>query len=60
MATLLNLKKEVEGKSGSKMKMTFLGGTEAHLLATEIAAAGVGIIVTQPRSFPHSWEHRRM
>lgn len=60
MASLLLLKQEVETKRGSVLKMTFMGAAEAHLLAPEIAAAGVGIILAPPRSYPYTWEQRRM
>ncbi|KAF9233435.1 hypothetical protein BU15DRAFT_53885 [Melanogaster broomeanus] len=60
IATLLNLQTEVEATSGTPMKMTLLGAAEAHLVAAEIAAANVGVIVTPPRSFPFTWEGRRI
>ncbi|KAF9239773.1 hypothetical protein BU15DRAFT_74314 [Melanogaster broomeanus] len=60
IATLLNLKTEVEAAFGTPMKMTLLGAAEAHLVAAEIAAANVGVIVTPPRSFPFTWEGRRI
>ncbi|KAJ7116354.1 hypothetical protein C8R44DRAFT_792267 [Mycena epipterygia] len=60
IANLLLLKQEVETKRGKVMKMTFLGAAEAHLLAPEIAAAGVGIILAPPRSYPYTWEQRRI
>ncbi|KAJ7178858.1 hypothetical protein C8R43DRAFT_871685 [Mycena crocata] len=60
MASLLLLKQEVETKRGSVLKMTFMGAAEAHLLAPEIAAAGVGIILAPPRSYPYTWEQRRI
>ncbi|KAH7929866.1 composite domain of metallo-dependent hydrolase [Leucogyrophana mollusca] len=60
IATLLNLKKEIEVASGAQMKMTLVRAAEAHLLAKEIAAANVGVIVTPPRSFPFTWEGRRI
>jgi hypothetical protein len=60
MASLILLKKEVEEQLDTKLKMTFLGGTEAHLLAKELAEAGVGVILTPPRSFPDTWERRRV
>ncbi|KAF7375144.1 Carbohydrate esterase family 9 protein [Mycena sanguinolenta] len=60
MASLLLLKKEVEAHHGRAMQLTFMGGAEAHLLAAEIAAAGVGVILTPSRSYPYTWEHRRM
>lgn len=36
MATLLNLKVEIEEKRGSHMKLVFAGASEAHLLARQI------------------------
>jgi len=36
MATLVQLKVEVEKKWGSKMRMSFVGGLEAHLIAKEL------------------------
>jgi len=36
MATLVELKVEVEKKKGSKMRMSFVGGLEAHLIAKEL------------------------
>lgn len=60
MASLIQLKTEIEGTTGAAMKMTFAGGTEAHLLAKEIAASGVGAIVHPVRPYPSVWEMRRM
>ncbi|EIW83128.1 hypothetical protein CONPUDRAFT_164126 [Coniophora puteana RWD-64-598 SS2] len=62
IASLLALKKEVENQSqtGAKVHMTIVGGAEAHLLARELAEADVGVIVTPPRSFPYTWESRRV
>jgi hypothetical protein len=60
IASLLLLKREVEAARGTAMKMTLLSGTEAHLLAPELAAANVGVILAPPRSFPYTWEQRRM
>lgn len=60
MASLIRLKKEVESHHGNTIQMTFSGASEAHLLAKEIADAGVGVIVTSARPFPVDWESRRM
>ncbi|KAG1742007.1 hypothetical protein EDB19DRAFT_2038647 [Suillus lakei] len=60
MATLLRLKDEYEAHSGRELRMTFAGATEAHLLAHEIAKAGVSVIVTQSKPFPSTWEQRRI
>ncbi|KAG1725689.1 uncharacterized protein EDB91DRAFT_1254630 [Suillus paluster] len=60
MATLLRLKDEYEGHSGRVLRLTFAGATEAHILAHEIAKAGVSVIVTQSKPFPWTWEQRRI
>ena len=60
MTTLLALKSEYEDETGKTLKLTFSGATEAHLLAKEIAKAGVNVVLTSPRPFPNSWEQRRM
>jgi hypothetical protein len=60
IATLIMLKKQVEGQKGDAIKLTITGASEAHLLAKELAAANVGVIVNPSRPFPASWEDRRM
>ncbi|KAF9055504.1 hypothetical protein BDZ89DRAFT_1088087 [Hymenopellis radicata] len=60
MATLLILKAQVEDKIGSRMRMVFSGATEAHLLAQEIAQAGVGVILNPVRPIPLTWDERRI
>ncbi|KAJ7691755.1 hypothetical protein B0H17DRAFT_1062568 [Mycena rosella] len=60
IASLLVLKREVEAQRGVTLKMTLVGGAEAHLLAPELAAANVGVILMPSRSFPYTWEHRRI
>ncbi|KAJ3788928.1 hypothetical protein GGU10DRAFT_409044 [Lentinula aff. detonsa] len=60
MASLLQLKTEVERRSESAIRMTFAGASEAHLLAKEIGAAGVGVIIAPARSFPAFWDMRRI
>ena len=40
MASLLILKVDVEDRIGSRMRMVFSGGAEAHLLAREISKFG--------------------
>ena len=59
MASLIALKREVEKKTGKAFKMTFAGGTEAHLIADELAAENVGVIVTPTRSYVRLLSSRR-
>jgi len=60
MASLIQLKKEVEDHSKVALKMTFTGANEAHLLAKEIGEAQIGVILTPARPFPGTWKSRRM
>lgn len=60
MGTLLSLKAEYETASGSILRLTFSGAAEAHLLAKEIAAAGVSVILSPARAYPEKWDARRM
>jgi len=60
IASLLKLKKEVEQSTGSSLKMTITGATEAHILAREIAEANVGVILNPVRPFPYTWDSRRI
>ncbi|KAI9064852.1 composite domain of metallo-dependent hydrolase [Trametes sanguinea] len=59
MASLIRLKNEVEEKRGTYMRIVFSRATEAHLLAEEIAHAGIGVILTPSRQYPWSWDDRR-
>jgi hypothetical protein len=65
MAKLIELKKYIENPHPPHLPthpptVTFVGATEAHLLAKEIAEAHIGVIVTPPRPFPTFWEQRRV
>ncbi|KAF8584419.1 carbohydrate esterase family 9 protein [Ramaria rubella] len=60
MATLLRLKGEVEARSGRAMQLTFAGAAEAWRLAAEIKSADVGVVLTPSRSFPGTWDQRRI
>lgn len=60
IATLIELKSEVERASGVPLRLTISGASEAHLLARELGAANVGIILNPVRQFPGNWERRRM
>jgi hypothetical protein len=60
IATLILLKQEVEREKRIAIKLTITGAAEAHLLADELAEAGIGIILNPPRPFPYVWENRRM
>ena len=44
MATLLQLKADIEELRGVRMNMVFSGATEAHLLASEIGELFVDLV----------------
>ncbi|PPQ72507.1 hypothetical protein CVT24_004823 [Panaeolus cyanescens] len=60
MATLIALKHEYESKHCHSLKITFAGASEAHLLADEIAHAGISVIITLARPYPSDWQQRRI
>lgn len=80
MATLIQLKREVERKTGNLLKLgmkyirkymkpdiyyvfsapVFAGGAEAWMIASEIAAADVSVILLPPRFYPGTWDEKRM
>ncbi|PFH48338.1 hypothetical protein AMATHDRAFT_65765 [Amanita thiersii Skay4041] len=59
MASLIRMKLRYEETSATKLRMTFVGAAEAHLVAGKIAKAGVSIVVTEPRPYPTTWDKRR-
>ncbi|KAH8915275.1 hypothetical protein BT69DRAFT_1341510 [Atractiella rhizophila] len=54
IASLLRLKKEFPS-----LKLVLSGATEAHLVADELAEAGVAVAITRPRCYPGAWDTRR-
>ncbi|KAF8274395.1 carbohydrate esterase family 9 protein [Lactarius quietus] len=60
IATLIELKKEFEAITGHLLRMTVAGATEAYLLASELAEAGVGVVLTRARPFPSTWDQRHI
>jgi imidazolonepropionase-like amidohydrolase len=59
IASVLRLKKQVEEASGSELKVVIIGGAESFLLADELAAAKVGVVLTPLLSYRAEWEQRR-
>ncbi|TFK72449.1 hypothetical protein BDN72DRAFT_836217 [Pluteus cervinus] len=59
MATLIRLKNEYEDKN-KRLKMTFTGASEAHIIAKQIAWADVSVVITSPRPYPGTWSSQRI
>ncbi|KZV84970.1 hypothetical protein EXIGLDRAFT_623616 [Exidia glandulosa HHB12029] len=60
MATLLELKHEVDEAVGSKLRLVLARATEAYLLAPALARANVGVILVPSRPYPAVWDMARM
>ncbi|KAJ7863940.1 hypothetical protein B0H14DRAFT_2736905 [Mycena olivaceomarginata] len=60
MATVLHLKTAYEAKTPYTLWITFTGASEAHLLAAEIGAAHVSVILSPARPYPADWNSRRI
>ncbi|EJC98798.1 composite domain of metallo-dependent hydrolase [Fomitiporia mediterranea MF3/22] len=60
IATLLSLKEEVESITGTPLRLTLTGASEAHLLARQLGEAGVGVILNPVRPYPATWDRRRI
>ncbi|KAI4593686.1 hypothetical protein KJ359_009170 [Pestalotiopsis sp. 9143b] len=59
IASVLKLKKQIESASGSTIKLVIIGGAESHLVADELAAADVGVVLSPLFAYRVTWEQRR-
>jgi hypothetical protein len=59
VANLIQIKADYEETTEKRLQLTFAGGAEAHLIAGEIAEAGVSVIVMRPRPYPGTWDRSR-
>ncbi|MCJ1399005.1 hypothetical protein MMC11_002207 [Xylographa trunciseda] len=64
IAAVLRVKQELESALSAsttqkKLRMVIIGGAESYLVADEIAAAGVGIILSPLQQYPTNWDQRR-
>ena len=51
--------KQVESSKAPKINLVILGGAESHLVAKEIAAAGVSVILAPLLEYSKTWDSRR-
>ncbi|KAH6651657.1 amidohydrolase [Truncatella angustata] len=59
IAGALKLKKQIEEASGSTITVVIIGGAESYLVADELAAAKVGVVLSPLLSYRASWDERR-
>lgn len=60
IASALRIKSEVESAaSSSRIRLAIVGGAESYLVADQLAAAKVGVILTPLQQLGASWDARR-
>ena len=59
IASALRIKSDVQDALGVTVKMAIIGGAESHLVAHELAAASVGVILTPLQTHAKTWDKRR-
>jgi hypothetical protein len=65
IVSLLRLKSEIDAhlketsKASSSLRLVLLGAAEAHLLAPELAAANVSVVLAPPFPYGVTWDQRR-
>ena len=66
IASLLRLKSTVDARieasnanSKTSLRLIILGAAEAHLVAPELAAAKVGVVLAPPFPYAETWDQRR-
>jgi hypothetical protein len=59
IVSALKLKQTVEDAIQSSIKLVIIGGAESYLLADELAAAKVGVVLAPLQSYATSWDERR-
>ncbi|KAM0280544.1 hypothetical protein ACHAQH_003989 [Verticillium albo-atrum] len=65
ISAVLRLKADVEsalaasGSPSTKIRVVILGGAETHIVASELAAADVGVVLAPFQSYATSWDQRR-
>ncbi|EOD49096.1 putative amidohydrolase family protein [Neofusicoccum parvum UCRNP2] len=59
IASILRVKAEVEEAVNADIRLAIVGGAESHLVAKELAAAGVGVVLAPLLQYAQSWDQRR-
>jgi hypothetical protein len=59
IASIIRLKSQVEAVSSQKLRVVIIGGAEAHLVADELAAAKIAVVLAPLLPHAQSWDQRR-
>ncbi|KAF3038669.1 hypothetical protein E8E12_007211 [Didymella heteroderae] len=59
IASVIRLKSQVESVSSQKIRIVIIGGAEAHLVADELAASNIAVVLAPMLPHAQSWDQRR-
>ncbi|ATY61083.1 carbohydrate esterase family 9 [Cordyceps militaris] len=59
IASALRVKADVDAATSSPLRLAIIGGAESHLVAADLAAAHVGVVLTPLQQLGTSWDTRR-
>lgn len=59
IASIIRLKSQVESASSQKIRVVIIGGAEAHLVADELAASKIAVVLAPLLPHAQSWDQRR-
>jgi imidazolonepropionase-like amidohydrolase len=59
IASIIRLKTQVESASSQKIRIVIIGGAEAHLVAEELAASKIAVVLAPLLPHAQSWDQRR-
>ncbi|KAL1602976.1 hypothetical protein SLS59_004632 [Nothophoma quercina] len=59
IAAIIRLKSQVESVSARKLRVVIIGGAEAHLVADQLAASKIAVVLAPLLPHAQSWDQRR-
>ncbi|KAJ4368708.1 hypothetical protein N0V86_009617 [Didymella sp. IMI 355093] len=59
IASIIRVKSQVESVSSQKLRIVIIGGAEAHLVADELAASNIAVVLAPSLPHAQSWDQRR-
>jgi imidazolonepropionase-like amidohydrolase len=59
IASVIRLKSQIETASSQSLRIVIIGGAEAHLVADELAAAKIAVVLAPLLPHAQSWDQRR-
>ena len=59
IAAIIRLKSRVESVSAHKLRVVIIGGAEAHLVADQLAASKIAVVLAPLLPHAQSWDQRR-